>query len=41
MDGVNLGNPFIAAPYALTVDTTTAANGQHSLTASAWDAAGN
>jgi hypothetical protein len=30
-----------AAPYAMTLDSTTLANGRHSLTAKAYDAAGN
>jgi hypothetical protein len=40
-DGVNLNNPLTVAPYTLTMDTTAASNGTHSLTAIAWDAAGN
>jgi len=40
-DGVNLGNPFTASPFSGMLDTKTAANGMHALTADAWDAAGN
>jgi hypothetical protein len=40
-DGANLGNPLTVAPYKLMLDTTTVSNGLHSLTAIAWDAAGN
>ena len=41
LDGANLGPEDTTAPYAITWDTTTAANGSHSLTARARDAAGN
>ncbi|MDB6018452.1 MAG: hypothetical protein JWR19_2941 [Pedosphaera sp.] len=41
LDGTNLGSAFTAAPYAKTWDSTTVANGSHTLTAVASDAAGN
>ena len=41
LDGANLGSAFSSPPYSGTLDTTTIANGTHSLTATAWDAAGN
>jgi len=41
VDGANLGAEDTSAPYAVTWDTTTAANGSHTLTAVARDAAGN
>jgi predicted phage tail protein len=41
LDGGNLGSPDTSSPYSVTWDTTTAANGQHSLTAVATDGAGN
>jgi hypothetical protein len=41
IDGVNLGAEDTAAPYAITWDSTTAADGMHALTAVARDAAGN
>jgi hypothetical protein len=41
LDGVNLGADVTAAPYTLAWITTTAANGTHTLTAVARDAAGN
>ena len=41
VDGVALGAPLLAAPYATTWDTTTVADGAHTLTAEARDAAGN
>ncbi|HEY6504384.1 MAG TPA: Ig-like domain-containing protein [Chitinophagaceae bacterium] len=41
LDGVNLGAEDIAAPYTVSWNTTTAANGSHNLTARARDAAGN
>jgi hypothetical protein len=41
LDGVNLGSMHAASPYGQTLDTTTMANGLHTLTATAWDAAGN
>src|SRR5436305_8828068 len=41
LDGVNLGAEDTSAPYAIAWNSTTAANGSHSLTAVARDAAGN
>lgn len=41
LDGGNLGVEDTAAPYGTTFDTTLVANGLHSLTAVARDAAGN
>ena len=41
VDGANSGSEDAAAPYALSLDTTAFANGSHSLTAIARDAAGN
>jgi hypothetical protein len=41
LDGVNLGLALTAAPYTVTWNTTNAANGSHTLTAIAADAAGN
>ncbi len=41
LDGLNLGGEDTTAPYSLTWDTTTAANGSHTLTAVARDSAGN
>jgi len=41
LDGANLGTELIATPYALGWDTSAVANGTHSLTAVARDAAGN
>ena len=41
LDGANSGAEDTAAPYAVSWDTTTAANGSHTLTAVARDAAGN
>jgi chitodextrinase len=41
MDGNNLGAEATAAPYTISWNTTTAANGAHVLTATARDAAGN
>lgn len=41
LDGANLGSEATTAPYSTTWNTTTAANGAHSLTAVARDAAGN
>ena len=41
LDNTPLGNPIAAPPYALTWDTTTAADGQHVLTAGAVDNNGN
>ena len=41
LDGVNFGAEVTAAPYAVTWNTTTTANGVHVLSAVARDAAGN
>src|SRR5207247_3112490 len=41
LDGANLGAEVTAAPYTLAWITSTAANGAHSVTAVARDAAGN
>ena len=41
IDGVNLGAEDTAAPYAVSWDTSAAANGPHSVTAVARDEAGN
>src|SRR5256712_4644676 len=41
LDGANLGPEVTAAPYAISWNTTLVANGTHSLTAVARDAAGN
>lgn len=41
LDGANLGAADTTAPYAVTWDTTTAANGTHTLTAAAADTSGN
>lgn len=41
LDGTALGAEDFSSPYAVTWDTTTAANGTHTLTAIARDAAGN
>jgi hypothetical protein len=41
LDGANLGAEDTVAPYTVSWNTTTAANGTHSLTAIARDAAGN
>ena len=41
LDGANLGAEDTVAPYAVTWNTTTTANGSHVLTAVARDAAGN
>jgi hypothetical protein len=41
LDGVNLGAEVSAAPYSVSWNTTGAANGSHTLTATARDAAGN
>jgi hypothetical protein len=41
LDGANLGAEDTTAPYAVTWQTTTAANGAHALTAVARDAGGN
>ncbi|MBU6401755.1 MAG: hypothetical protein KGS61_15670, partial [Verrucomicrobia bacterium] len=39
-DGASVGSPLTVAPYSLTVDTMTAANGTHTITAIATDGAG-
>src|SRR5206468_2194476 len=41
LDGVNLGAEDTTAPYSISWNTATAANGSHTLTAVARDAAGN
>jgi hypothetical protein len=41
VDGVNLGAEDTVSPYTVNWNTTTAANGSHSITAVARDAAGN
>ncbi len=41
IDGANLGNEIGAAPYAVTLNTWQLANGQHTLSATARDYAGN
>ena len=41
LDGVNLGAEDTSAPYSMSWTTTSAANGSHTLTAIARDAAGN
>ena len=41
MDGNNLGAEDTASPYSVTLNSITAANGSHALTAVARDAAGN
>ena len=41
LDGGTLGSPLNAAPYTIVWDSTTAAPGPHTLTATAADAAGN
>ena len=41
LDGVNLGAEDTTAPYTIAWNTTAAANGAHTLTAVARDAAGN
>ena len=41
LDGANLGTEDLASPYSVSWNTTTAANGNHTLTARARDAAGN
>ncbi len=41
LDGVNLGAEDTSSPYTVSWNTTTAANGAHSITAMARDAAGN
>ena len=41
LDGASLGSEITTAPYRLSWDTTATANGPHTLTALARDAAGN
>ena len=41
LDGANLGAEVTSQPYSILWDTTAAANGSHTLTAAARDAAGN
>ena len=41
LDGANLGTEDTTAPYSVSWNTTTVANGTHTLTAVARDAAGN
>ncbi|MDA0165438.1 Ig-like domain-containing protein [Solirubrobacter ginsenosidimutans] len=41
LDGQTLGSPVTAPPFAMAWDTRTASQGQHTLTAEAYDAAGN
>lgn len=41
IDGVNFGSEDLASPYSVSWNTTTIANGSHTLTAKARDAAGN
>jgi len=41
VDGANVGAEDTAAPYSISIDTTTAVNGLHTFTAVARDAAGN
>jgi hypothetical protein len=41
VDGSSTGGPVGAAPYSLSLDTTTLTNGNHTLTAFAQDPAGN
>jgi len=41
LDGANLGAEDTSSPYGVSWNTTTVANGSHSLTATARDAAGN
>src|SRR5260221_11301930 len=41
LDGANLGTEDTASPYSVTWNTATAANGSHTLSARARDAAGN
>jgi hypothetical protein len=41
LDGTNLGSAVTTAPYSVSWNTTSAANGTHTLTAQARDAAGN
>jgi chitodextrinase len=41
LDGANLGAEDASSPYSISWDTTTAANGTHTLTATARDGSGN
>jgi hypothetical protein len=41
VDGLTLGTATNTSPYTFSVNTATFANGTHSLTATAWDAANN
>jgi|GEM_PF-6503273 hypothetical protein len=41
LDGANLGTEVTTSPYSVSWNTTTSANGAHTLTATARDAAGN
>jgi hypothetical protein len=41
LDGVKLGAELLAAPYKMVFDSTKVSNGQHALSATARDAAGN
>ena len=41
LDGEPLGEAVEAPPYKITWDTRLASNGEHTLIAVAWDAAGN
>jgi hypothetical protein len=41
LDGVNLGNQITSPPFSMNWDTTTVSNGQHILSAIAYNAAGN
>jgi cysteine-rich repeat protein len=41
LDGANLGSEDVSAPYSVSWNTASAANGSHTLTAVARDAAGN
>jgi len=41
LDGVNLGREITSEPYSVSWDTTTAGNGEHTLTVVARDAGGN
>lgn len=41
LDGQNVGGQITSAPYTMAWDSTTVADGNHSITAAAWDLAGN
>lgn len=41
LDGVSIGPQLTTAPYSIAWDTASSTNGDHTLTAVAWDAAGN